>query len=137
MSFNRSLVALATLAALSLPTNVFASDSTGQKGSVETIEINHSTADTFLQYHGRIVIKTGKTTAEYRWGGTSCSNKTLPSELVALLWDAFRTRKNTHVTPRFQSGQGSNKCLVGFTFANRKGDTTDDDDDEKDPPDVQ
>jgi hypothetical protein len=120
MSFNRSFVALATLAALSMPATVFASDSTGQKGSIETIEVNHSTSDTFLQYHGRIVIKTGKTTAEYRWGGAACSNKTLPSELVALLWEAFRGRKTTNVTPRYQSGQGSNKCLVGFTFADRK-----------------
>jgi hypothetical protein len=119
MSFNRSLVALATLATLSMPATVFAADSTGQKGSIETLEINHSTADTFLQYHGRIVIKSGKTTTEYRWGGTSCSNKTLPSEMISLLWDAFRSRKDTNVTPRFQSGQGSSKCLVGFTFVNR------------------
>jgi hypothetical protein len=120
MSFHRSIVALATLVTLTLPATALAADSTGQKGSVETIEINHSTADTYLQYHGRIVVKAGKTTTEYRWGGTSCSNKTLPTELVALLWDAFRGRKSTNVTPRFQSGQGSNKCLVGISFDDRK-----------------
>lgn len=119
MSFNRSLVALATLVTLSMPATVFAADSTGQKGSIETVEINHSTSDTFLQYHGRIVVKNGKTSTEYRWGGTSCSNKTLSAEMITLLWDAFRTRKNTNVTPRFQSGQGSNKCLVGFSFVDR------------------
>ncbi|MFV8755351.1 hypothetical protein ACNOYE_32780 [Nannocystaceae bacterium ST9] len=134
MSIKRSLVALATLAVLSLPTTAFAADSTGQKGSIETLEINHSTSDTYLQYHGRIVIKTGKsTTTEYRWGGTSCSNKTLPSEIIDLLWEAFRTRKSTQITPRFQSGQGSNKCLVGFTFG-KTNDTSDDGDDDKDPP---
>jgi hypothetical protein len=129
MSFNRSLVALATLATLSLPATVFAADSTGQKGSIESVEINHTSADTYLQYHGRIVVKSGKTSTEYRWGGTSCSNKTLPSELVELLWEAFRARKFTNVTPRYQSGQGNNKCLVGFTLANRKSEDKDDDDD--------
>ena len=130
MSITRSFVALATLFTLALPATALAADSTGQKGSVESIEIVHSTADTYPQYHGRIIIKAGKTSTEYRWGGTSCSNKDLPGELVSLLWEAFRTRKNTNVTPRFQSGQGSNKCLVGVTFDNRKGG----DDDDKDPP---
>jgi hypothetical protein len=132
MSFKRTLVALATLATLSLPVQASAADSTGQKGSIESVEINHSTADTFLQYHGRIVVKNGKTTTEYRWGGTSCSNKTLPEELVALLYEAFRSRKTTHVTPRFQSGQGNNKCLVGFTLANNNTKKSGDDDDDQD-----
>lgn len=128
MSFIRS-IAFVTLAALSLPATALAADSTGQKGSVESVEINHSTADGYLQYHGRIVIKAGKTSTEYRWGGTSCSNKSLPAELVSLIWDAFQSRKNTNVTPRFQSGQGNNKCLVGLTFDNRKSNG----DDDKDP----
>lgn len=133
----RTLVALATLVVLALPTTASASDSTGQKGSIETLELNHSTSDTYLQYHGRIIVKTGKTTTtEYRWGGTSCSNKSLPTELVSLLWEAFRHRKSTSITPRFQSGQGSNKCLVGFTFGKGASEPTDGDDD-KDPPDAQ
>jgi hypothetical protein len=75
------------------------------------------------------VVKNGKTTTEYRWGGTSCSNKTLPEELVALLYEAFRARKNTHITPRFQNGQGSNKCLVGFTLAENESKKSKGDDD--------
>lgn len=126
----RSIVALAALVILALPTTAAAADSTGQKGSIETLEINHTTSDTYLQYHGRIVVKTGKTTTtEYRWGGSSCSNKALPAELVQMLWEAFRARKSTQITPRFQAGQGSNKCLVGFTF----GKTADSADDDEDP----
>lgn len=130
MSFHRSIATFATLIALTLPATALAADSTGQKGSIETLEINHSTGDTYLQYHGRIVIKAGKTTTEYRWGGTSCSNKTLPAEFVALIWDAFRNRKSTHVTPRFKAGQGTQKCLVGLTFDDHKsnGSSSSDDD---------
>ena len=132
MSFQRSILALAAFTALSLPATAFAADSTGQKGFIQSIEINHSTSDTYLQYHGRIVVKTGSSTAEYRWGGTSCSSKTLPSELISILWDAFHSRKATNITPRFQDGQGSNKCLVGFSFDNRKD--APDPDVPKDPP---
>lgn len=129
----RSIVALAALVSafvvLAVPSTAAAADSTGQKGSIETLEINHTTSDTYLQYHGRIVVKTGKTTTtEYRWGGSSCSNKALPAELVQMLWEAFRARKSTQITPRFQAGQGSNKCLVGFTFG-KTSDTADDDED--------
>ncbi len=117
MSIHRSLIAFAALTALTFPATALAADSTGTSGTLESVEINHSTADTYLQYHGRIVIEGGGRMTEYRWGGTSCSNKTLPLELVAMLWDALAQRDAFTLTPRYQSGQGSNKCLVGFSLA--------------------
>jgi hypothetical protein len=116
MSLHRSL-ALATFAVLGLSTPAFAADSTGTTGTIESVEINETTADTYLQYHGRLVVGASGKLTEYRWGGTSCSNKTLSSSLVALLWGAFYERGKSNITPRFQAGQGSNKCLVGFTLS--------------------
>ena len=95
MSTHRSLIAFAALTALTFPATALAADSTGTSGTLESVEINHSTADTYLQYHGRIVIEGGGRMTEYRWGGTSCSNKTLPLELVAMLWDALAQRDAT------------------------------------------
>lgn len=117
MSLHRSLVSLAALALFTLPTTALAADASGVAGTVAAVEINHSTADTYLQYHGRIIVDSGNSKlTEYRWGGTSCSNKIVPVELVALLWEAFFRRDATTITPRYQSGQGTNKCLVGFSF---------------------
>ncbi len=135
MSLTRPLVVLATLFSLALPTTALAADELGSRGSLEVVEINHSTADTYVQYHGRVVIRTGKKTQEYRWGGTSCANKGLPENLVAALLDAFSNRKVTQVTPRFKDGAGSTRCLVGFSVEDRpkKGDDDDDHDGPKPP----
>ena len=81
---------------------------------IAELEVNHSTAETFLQYHGRVVITDGTRATEYRWGGVACSNKALPEGLVTMLHRAMAA--GTPVTPRYQAGQGSNRCLVGFTL---------------------
>jgi hypothetical protein len=116
MSLHRSL-AFATLAVLGLSTPAFAADSTGSTGTIESVEINETSADTYLQYHGRLVVNASGKLTEYRWGGTSCSNKTLSTSLVGLLWEAFYQRDRANISPRFQAGQGTNKCLVGFTLS--------------------
>jgi hypothetical protein len=116
MSLHRTL-AFATLAVLGLSTPALAADNTGTAGTIDSVEVNETTADTYLQYHGRLVVNNGGKLIEYRWGGSSCSNKTLSSDLVALLWEAFYRRDTSNITPRFQNGQGSNKCLVGFTLS--------------------
>ncbi len=120
MTIHRSLLSLAAFATLSLSTlssTAFAADSTGAAGTLDSVEINNPTADTYLQYHGRVVINSAGKLTEYRWGGTSCSTKVMSESVVALLWDAFYNRGTTTITPRFQAGQGTNKCLVGFSLA--------------------
>jgi hypothetical protein len=117
--FAFSIPALAL--ALALPASVLASgDQAGAEGRAKTIEVYTPSADTYLQYHGRIVIAAGKTSTEYRWGGTSCGTRTMTPEMVALLVDAVRNQDATLITPTFQNGQGSSKCLVGFALKNNE-----------------
>ncbi len=112
---SRVPVALFTLAlALAAPSLAVAADGVGTTGTVAELEVNHSTAETYLQYHGRVVITDGTRATEYRWGGTSCSNKVLPEAIVAMLQRAMAS--GASVTPRYQAGQGNNRCLVGFAL---------------------
>lgn len=116
MSLRRSLVSLAALALVCLPATALAADSTGTSGTLDSVEVYANTADTYLQYNGRIIVTGGGKSIEYRWGGTSCSNKSLPENMVELLSDTLARRDAVVITPRFQAGQGTNKCLVGFTL---------------------
>jgi hypothetical protein len=82
--------------------------------------VNTPSADTYLQYHGRVIVLTGKTTkTEYRWGGTSCGTRVLPTDMVEVLVEAARN-DTIVVTPRFQIGQGDSKCLIGFTVNKKR-----------------
>jgi hypothetical protein len=109
-------IALPALAlALLLPNLAHAADQTGAEGRAQSIQINAQSSDAFLQFHGRLFVKSGNSTVEYRWGGTSCGSRTLTDNLVAQLTDAVRD-KNGLIVPLFQNGQGSSKCLVGFTI---------------------
>lgn len=94
-------------------------DSNGAGGTVTGLDVNTQSADTYLQYHGRAFIRTvvGKnaSTAEYRWGGTSCGTRTLDGAQVALLQRALETA--SPIVPRYQPGQGDINCLVGFQIA--------------------
>lgn len=110
---NRLTAAILFAATVAIP-SLAAADLTGQGGTVIELEVNHSTADTYLQYHGRVVISGEGRTSEYRWGGTSCSNKTLPEGQVTMLQRALES--GTTVVPRYLWGQGSNRCLVGFAI---------------------
>ena len=67
--------------ALATPSLAVAADAVGTTGAIAELEVNHSTAETFLQYHGRVVITDGTRATEYRWGGVACSNKALPEGL--------------------------------------------------------
>lgn len=110
-----SLPALAL--ALAIPLTANAADATGPEGQAKTIQINTPSADVYLQYHGRVTVTSGKKTAEYRWGGTSCGSRTMSPEMIELLVDAVR--ENVRITPIYQDGQGTTKCLVGFTLKDK------------------
>ena len=103
------------LALFALPGLAHALDSVGAEGTIAELEVSHTTADTYLQYHGRVVLTSVGRAAEYRWGGGSCSNKSLSESMVTMLQRAMES--GSLVTPRFQAGQGTNKCLVGFSVA--------------------
>jgi hypothetical protein len=122
MRTRRPLAALASLflvASLAVPAIAFA-DETGSAGSVKKIEVNTPSADTYLSYHGRVFVLTGKTTqTEYRWGGTSCGTRTVGAEMVQILVEASRNT-DLVVTPVFQLGQADIKCLVGFTVNKKR-----------------
>jgi hypothetical protein len=107
--------------ALALPASVLASgDQTGPEGRAKTIQVNAPSADTYLQFHGRLFITSGKNSAEYRWGGTACGTRTMTPEMVALLVDVVRDRDEIRITPTYQNGQGTSKCLVGFTLKHKE-----------------
>jgi hypothetical protein len=123
MRTRRPLAAFASLfmlaVAVAVPATAFA-DESGTAGSVDSIEINTPSADAYLQYHGRVVVRTGKSTkTEYRWGGTSCGSRVVPADMVEVLVQASRN-DNIVITPRFQIGQGDVKCLVGFNVQEKR-----------------
>jgi len=107
-----SLVVVAAL--LAITTVALALDSMGRTGRIHALEVNHSTADTYLQYHGRVTVDNGVAKDTYSWGGTSCSNKILSDSKVSMLQQAMDS--GATIEPRFQAGQGSNRCLVGFVI---------------------
>jgi hypothetical protein len=98
---------------LALPAAAFAADEgVGATGLISQLEVNTLSADQYLQYHGRVVIKANTGSSEYRWGGTSCGSYTLTDNQVALLQGALDG--GLKVLPRYRMGQGDLMCLVGF-----------------------
>lgn len=93
----------------------YAQDFDGERGNVASVEINTTSADTYLQYHGELLVLNLATKAldTYRWGGTSCGARLLSDAQVASLRAAVN-EKRTQIVPRYQPGQGPNKCIVGF-----------------------
>lgn len=114
-----SLPALAL--ALAIPLTAQAANEKGPEGEATSIEVNAPSSDSYLQFHGRLFVTSGKKVNEYRWGGTSCGSRTMSPEMVELLVGAVRDQ-SVLITPTFQDGQGSTKCLVGFRLrADSKG----------------
>lgn len=89
-------------------------DENATQGIAWDLEVLTTSADTYLQYHGRLVVMVGTASEEYRWGGTSCGSRTMSADNVRLLTEAVG--RGHLITPRFQIGQGSAKCLVGFAI---------------------
>jgi hypothetical protein len=123
MRIRRPLAAVASLffltVAVAVPVTAFA-DESGSAGSVDSVEINSPSADTYLQYHGRVFLRSGKSNKkEYRWGGTACGSRIMPTDMVEVLIQASRN-DDILITPRFQTGQGDVKCLVGFGIEERR-----------------
>ena len=118
----RHLVPLAafSLLALAAPSEALAADQTGSTGAVLRVELNTPSADTYLQYHGKVVIRSGKTNTEYRWGGTSCGSRVLADDHIDLLVQAARDNDKVTLTPRFQTGQAGAKCIVGFSLMKKR-----------------
>ena len=87
-------------------------------GGVDTplgMQVNTTSADTYLQYHGRLFVKAADgTLEEYRWGGTSCGSRVLTDAQVAALQAALDNNK-MRIQLLHQIGQGNAKCVVGFT----------------------
>ena len=84
------------------------------------LEINTLSADTYLQYHGKALTKISNGVyEEYRWGGTSCGSRVLNEQQLNALQGAL-DNSNVQVAFRYQPGQGSAKCVVGFSLE-RKG----------------
>jgi hypothetical protein len=116
----KALRTIAILSSLAVSSVAFAGDAVGTPGTVAELEVNTTSADIYLQYFGRVVIssstsKNSSTSTEYRWGGTSCGSRVLPDSMVAMLQHALES--GTPILPRYQDGQGSTKCIVGFKIA--------------------
>ena len=103
---------IAVLLASFLAVPAFAVDALGARGFLTDLEVNTSSADTYLQYHGRIAVDVVGNSVEYRWGGTSCGSRVLTDAQVGLLQSALES--GTPVTPRWVLGQGTVRCLIGF-----------------------
>ena len=107
----RSLLALA--AVVSLVGSAHA-DEIGAAGTVASVQVNTAVADTYLSFHGQMMVKNSAGVLDlYRWGGTTCGSRVLTEPQVAALHRALGDKK-TRVEPRHQIGQGDFRCLVGF-----------------------
>ena len=117
-AISKLTAALSVVVTLAVP-SIASAEALGTKGTISSLETNTQSADMYLAYHGRMFVLSGSkgatTTAEYRWGGTSCGTRTLSEGQVAMLQRALES--GTPVTPRWQDGQGDVKCIVGFTIA--------------------
>jgi hypothetical protein len=109
---------LALALTVAIPLTAHAADTNGVEGRVRSVDVIAPSADTFLQYHGRVFVATATGLDEYRWGGTSCGSRTMSEEMIDLLYKANESAV-IRITPVFQDGQGSVKCLVGFTTRNK------------------
>jgi hypothetical protein len=105
-----SIVALSLIVA---PSIASAADEDGTAGLAYDLQVLTASADTHLQYHGRLILLVGTAQVEYRWGGSSCGSRTMSEDNIRLMKEAIR--EGLTVTPRFQAGQGDSKCLVGFS----------------------
>jgi hypothetical protein len=117
-TISKVIAALSVVVTLAVP-SIASAEALAAKGTISSLETNTPSADAYLQYHGRMFVVTGSkgatSTAEYRWGGTSCGTRTLTEGQVAMLQRALES--GTPITPRIQDGQGDVKCIVGFTIA--------------------
>lgn len=108
------------LITLPLSAATASADDTGLVGSIAALEVYTTSADTYLQNHGRMFVKNSDGDVdEYRWGGTSCGTKVLTEAHVAALQAAQNNKKMT-IEPRSQDGPGIIKCLVGFRLVEKK-----------------
>lgn len=79
------------------------------------LQVNTLPGDTYLQFHGRLFVKTAEGTLdEYRWGGVSCGSRVLTEPQVAALQATLNNNK-MRLQILSQIGQGDLKCVVGFT----------------------
>ena len=108
-----------TLALLSVlvavPSTALAAENVGTVGRISDLQVNMPSSDAYLTYHGRTFIKNGNNVEEYRWGGAACGSRTLTEGAVMMLQRALDS--GLRVQPRWQPGQGTSRCMVGFTFA--------------------
>jgi hypothetical protein len=110
---SHTLVTIFALCIVSAPRPALAADEVGKTGTASDLELLTPSADTYLQYNGRLVVQVNTITEEYRWGGTSCGSRTLSADNVRAL--VATVNAGGQITPRYQLGQGDVRCLVGFT----------------------
>lgn len=95
-------------------------DEVGAIGPVAGLQINTTSADTYLAFNGRVYVKNPDGMLdEYRWGGVACSTKVLTVDQVAALQRAM-DNKQMQIQPLHLAGQGQIRCLVGFTIVPKK-----------------
>ena len=115
------MIALLAAATSLLAGVAWGADSTGPAGTVLSVEARTVSADTYLQYHGRLVVQQSidNMAVEYRWGGTSCGSRILTASQLGYLMD-LAAAPYMMIEPFYQDGQGQTICLVGFRAFNTK-----------------
>jgi hypothetical protein len=112
----KTIPALFSCFALTFSATLASADDVGTPGTLAALQVTTDSADTHLQFHGRLFVKNvNGNIDEYRWGGTSCGSRTLTEEQTATLQRALHS-KQVHIRPLHQDGQGQTICLVGFTL---------------------
>ena len=111
----RTIFAIALSAVIALTVATAHGDDIGEVGTPVALQVNTLSADTYLQFHGRVFLKNADGGLdELRWGGLSCGSRVLTEGQIESLQRAVDT-KNMRVIPLTQDGQGQAVCVVGFT----------------------
>ncbi|MCA9691177.1 MAG: hypothetical protein KC636_16355 [Myxococcales bacterium] len=99
---------------------VATADSLGTQGYVDSVTLHDSWSDQYSTVHGEVVIREGQDAnankRTYKWGGSICQNQAISSSNARALLDMVN-KDNLAITPRWKSGMGSTRCIVGFTVS--------------------
>lgn len=109
-----------TLASTGLA-EVALADSEGIPGSVVGVMLIDDDSDIYASRHGEVLIRQidGEEQA-YVWGGFTCQDKTIPSEVREALIEAAGNRKKL-VYPFYGGGLGGQRCIRRFWIHSKKG----------------
>jgi hypothetical protein len=113
MKLIRSVVAAVVLLAFAMA-NPATADTTASS-TITQMKMLAACDSNYRLFHGALWLEYDKATANYRWGGEHCGNKTLSDMKVSMLFAAFRSKYSVTIDFRIHKYKNrSYRCITGF-----------------------